>query len=378
MIADRVRLSAYRRALENVVKPGAVVVDIGTGTGILAVFACQFGASKVFAIDGSEIIELARQIAKDNGYSDRIEFIRDDSRHVELPSRVNVIVADLHGALPIYSGSLSSLIDARQRFLAPDGIMVPRKDRIWTTVVSLPRLDYMRKVSVWKNKPCGVNISAGIRFGTDSEFRANLKPRQVVTEPVCVALLDYSTLESPSIFSELTLSPTRRARANGYGFWFDSELAEGVFMTSAPVHVEDQYTGHIYPNVFAPWPEAVTIQAGDELKASLKFTAVKDDYVWQWNTRIEAADSHQLKAEFRQSNFNSKFISAVDLHKRLPTHRPLLNKNGIIARAILGLMGDGRTNAELAQVIMQQFPKEFRDEKEALQAAADLAERFCE
>ena len=128
----------------------------------------------------------------------------------------------------------------------------------------------------------------------------------------------------------------------------------------------------------APWPEQVAISVSDEIKASLKFTAVKDDYVWQWNTRIEAADSHELKAEFRQSNFNSKFVSTVDLHKRLPTHRPRLSKDGIIARAVLDLMGDGLTHAELAQIIMEKFPKEFRDEKEALQTAADLAEQFCE
>ena len=100
MIAHRVRVGSYRRALEQAVKPGAVVVDIGTGTGLLAIFSCKLGARKVFAIESGEIIELARQIAKDNGYADRIEFIRDLSTRVELPERADVIVADLHGATP--------------------------------------------------------------------------------------------------------------------------------------------------------------------------------------------------------------------------------------------------------------------------------------
>jgi len=378
MIAHRVRVRLYRRALTQAVKPGAVVVDIGTGTGLLALFSCKLGARKVFAIETGEIIELARQIAKDNGYADRIEFIRDLSTRVELPERADVIVADLHGAIPLYQGSLASLIDARKRFLAPGGIMLPRKDRIWTAAVNLPRRLYAGAVSVWQDGRWGVDLSAGSRFGTDWQFNASLTPRRIVTDAACVATLNYYELQSPSVSTEVVLKPTRRTRCNGYGFWFDSELAEGVFMSTAPGHPRTEYAGEIYPNIFAPWPGAVEIDAEDEIHASLRFNAVKDDYVWQWNTRIEAGDSRRPKAEFRQSNFNSRFLSAADLHKRAPTHRPRLNRNGIIARTILELMGDGFTHAELARIVTQRFPQEFSDEKEALQTAADLAERFCD
>ena len=83
--------------------------------------------------------------------------------------------------------------------------------------------------------------------GTDSEFRATFKPQHVVTEPACVTSLDYLTLQSPSVARELTLKPTRASRANGYGLWFDSELVEGVFMSSAPGHSKAEYVGRIYP-----------------------------------------------------------------------------------------------------------------------------------
>jgi protein arginine N-methyltransferase 1 len=378
MIAHRVRVGAYRRALEKVVRPGAVVVDIGTGTGLFAILACQLGARKVFAIESGEIIELARQIARDNGCTERIEFIRDVSTRVELSERADVVVSDVRGALPLFAGSARTLIDARQRFLAPGGAMVPSKDRIWNAAVDLPRPAYAKNVSVWRDRRWGVHLSAGSRFGTDSVFSASFPSRRVVTEPVCVATLEYREMQSPSVSADVLLKPIRTARANGYGFWFDSELAEGVFMSTAPGHARAEYAGEIYPNMFAPWPTPVQIGPGDEIKASLRFTAVKDDYVWQWNTRIEAADSHLLKAEFRQSNFNSKFVSTGDLHKRAPTHRPRLNKTGAIARAMLDLMDGGLSHAELAQLVMQRFPGEFRDEKEALQTAADLAERFCE
>ena len=64
MIADSVRMDAYAAALERVVKPGSVVLDIGTGTGIAALIACRLGARRVFAVEPSSVIEVARQAAR--------------------------------------------------------------------------------------------------------------------------------------------------------------------------------------------------------------------------------------------------------------------------------------------------------------------------
>src|SRR5581483_2265956 len=106
MIADRARVGAYRRALERTVKPGHVVVDLGTGTGLLAVFACRLGARTVYAIEAEEIIDLARDIAAANGCADRIAFIRGHSTGVQLPERADVVVSDVHGALPMFGRGL--------------------------------------------------------------------------------------------------------------------------------------------------------------------------------------------------------------------------------------------------------------------------------
>lgn len=149
-----------------------------------------------------------------------------------------------------------------------------------------------------------------------------LRPKLLVTQSSCVATLDYLKLESPPVSSAVALQASRNGYAKGYGFWFDSELADGILMSTAPGHARAEYAAGVYPNVAAAWLEPVRIGAGDEIKASLRFTAVNDDYVWQWNTRIETADSRQTKAEFQQSNFNGRFVSAADLHKRALTHRP--------------------------------------------------------
>ncbi len=44
MLDDQIRMAAYKNAIQEVVKPGMVVLDLGTGTGILGLWALQAGA----------------------------------------------------------------------------------------------------------------------------------------------------------------------------------------------------------------------------------------------------------------------------------------------------------------------------------------------
>src|SRR5688572_21352901 len=92
MIADRVRVSAFAKALELAIRRDSVVLDLGTGTGIFALLACRLGARRVFAVEPDGVIEVARETARANGYEDRIEFIQALSTRVTLPERATVLV----------------------------------------------------------------------------------------------------------------------------------------------------------------------------------------------------------------------------------------------------------------------------------------------
>ena len=73
MLSDKVRMQAYRDAIFNTVKSGDVVVDLGAGTGLLGIWAIQAGASKVYAIEKTSAINLAKEIARVNNCLDKIE-----------------------------------------------------------------------------------------------------------------------------------------------------------------------------------------------------------------------------------------------------------------------------------------------------------------
>src|SRR5881394_849299 len=149
MIADRVRVEAYAEALRKSVRKGSVVAEIGTGPGIFAVLACQLGAGRVYAIEPSAIIQVAREIASANGCADKIEFFEDLSNRVTIPTRADVVFSDLRGILPLFQRHIPAIIDARSRFLAPGGTMIPRKDTLWAAIAEAPK-PYEQLVGPWE------------------------------------------------------------------------------------------------------------------------------------------------------------------------------------------------------------------------------------
>jgi protein arginine N-methyltransferase 1 len=98
-LTDEVRLSAYQRPINATVRPGDVVLDLGSGTGILGLFACRAGAAYVDSIEVGSIIGLAREICRVNGFLDRVTYMRGLSTELELSRKVDVVVADEIGNL---------------------------------------------------------------------------------------------------------------------------------------------------------------------------------------------------------------------------------------------------------------------------------------
>jgi protein arginine N-methyltransferase 1 len=189
MIADRVRMEAYAEALRKTVRHGSIVVEIGTGPGIFAVLACQLGASKVYAIEPDGIIQVAREVAVANHCSDRIEFIENISTKVNLPVRADVIVSDLRGVLPFFQQHIPSVADARHRFLAPGGTLIPGKDEVWAAVVSAPG-PYGKIVDPWEQNGLGHDLTPARRMAVNSPQKVYVTSEQLLTAPRLVAALD--------------------------------------------------------------------------------------------------------------------------------------------------------------------------------------------
>jgi protein arginine N-methyltransferase 1 len=368
MIADRVRTDAYAQALRQVVTPESVVLDIGTGTGIWALLACQFGARQVYAIESTDAIQVAREIAAANGYAERIEFIQDMSTRVTLPEQADVIVSDMHGVLPLCEQNLPSLIDARRRLLVPGGTMIPQVETLWVGVVEAPEL-YHRHITPWDGNRYYLDMRPALRIMTNTWLRGRATTQQLLVEPRCWATLDYATLESPDVRGEVSCTATRAGIAHGLSVWFDATLAEGVCFSNAPGAPE---------LIFGrPWSKPVIIAVGDTVSVALQANLVGDDYVWSWGTCIlKQGHPGQIKVSFKQSTFFGVPLSPTRLRKRADSHVPTLNEDGQIDQFILALM-DGETSlGQMASRVLERFPTRFAKWHDALTRVGDLSQKY--
>ncbi len=369
MIADEVRTAAFVAAMRQVVKPGAVVLDIGTGTGFFAVLACQLGARAVHAIEPGDAIQVAREVARENGCADRIRFYQGVSTAIDLPERADVIVSDLRGVLPLYTRHLPSIVDARRRHLAEGGTLIGVRDTLIAAVVEAPEL-YESYGLARERRPFGVAMEASRSLELHAWRRGRVEPGALLAPAQVWASLDHAHLEAPDVRGEVRWTAAREGTAHGLLLWFDAELADGIRLSNAPDRPE-----LVYGSAFFPWLRPVAVAPGDQVRATLDARLVGDEYQWRWTTEVCDADGARREA-FQQSTFHGAPLSPERIKRSAANYTASLREPGRMARFVLERMHGQATVAEIAAAVRAQFPNRFATAKEALAYVAELSVKY--
>src|SRR5229473_4513246 len=233
MIADAGRFNAYAKAIAGAVRPGDSVAEIGCGPGVFSLLACRAGARRVFAIESEDTIHFARQLAAANSFTDRIEFFQSDSRKTKLPERVNVIVSDIRGVLPLHDHAIPALEDARQRLLATGGIMIPQRDTLKAAVIEADEY-YSRLTSPWRKSVPGVDLSPLVLPILNQSYSSSFKSDQLLTQAQNWGLLGYTVGAATRVSAELDFRAARDGMAHGVCLWFETKLFEEIGYSSGP------------------------------------------------------------------------------------------------------------------------------------------------
>ncbi len=143
-LLDWKRTDKFDKAIRKAVKPGSVVLDAGTGSGILALFAARAGAKKVYSVEFDPYVaKLARQNVINNGYEDVVQVILGDARNIHLPAgeKVDVVIMEMLTTGMVDEFQVWAVNRLHEKgYITKDTKFLPYKN---DTYVSLTQTDYM-------------------------------------------------------------------------------------------------------------------------------------------------------------------------------------------------------------------------------------------
>ena len=367
MFADRNRFDAYRSALAKAVRPGATVLDLGAGPCMLGLWACHYGAARVIAVDHDSSLGLGQAIVQESGFLPRFEFLNDFSTNIETPVLCDVVVSDLRGVLPLYGRHIPSIIDARQRWLAEGGRLIPECDTIHVAIVSSEKV-FDEHYSAWGSDVNGWSLAPARRLLANSSRKINIETTDLLSSPALWMTLDYRHIASSDHQAAIQWTLDRDGAAHGLAVWFESELFDGVRLSNRPGHPK-----LIYGQMFFPWPERVPLCAGDSVEVRLRARLVNDDYIWSWNTRIDNHDEHRSgPLEFQQSTFQGQSFSPDQLSRMRLDAAPVLLPKGQATLSALAAMNGRASMHEIASMLAAELPDQFPRAAQAVKFVSAL------
>jgi hypothetical protein len=280
MLRDRERTSRFLAAIRSTVRPGDVVVDIGTGTGVLAVAAARAGARHVYAVEASGIADMAKMVFEANHLSDRITLIEGWSTQIHLPEPADVMVSEVIDDEPLGERVLEITLDARKRLLKPGARLIPGKVEVWGLPVTVPAdllAEYMftpENLASWRSwyeidfDPLG-EISR-TRSAAFDVVPAAARGWKCLGDPVLLAQIDMASFSQTSLDVNAVGVAAAAGKISGVMIFFEAELSPGNRLSTHPERASKNCHWRNFVQVL---PAPFSVKPGDRFAVSYRYRA---------------------------------------------------------------------------------------------------------
>jgi len=268
MLADAKRVNTYQKAIAKHVRTEDTLVDLGTGSGILSILASRNRPKKIYAIDHSDFIEVAREAARQNG-AEEIEFVNVNSRSFNPPEKLDLILHEQIGDDLFDENMIDNILDLKDRLLKPGGRILPGRFELFLEPVALKQ-EY-RVPMAWEMSPQGVDFrflqghplaeryqSSGYRFRYIEPYSID----HLLCDPVPVISFDLNDPE-PAIDFKIPAQNrivTDPGVMDGICLWFRTIFDDEISFDTNPMNGKHSWSNRLFRT------PALSYQRGERIR----------------------------------------------------------------------------------------------------------------
>jgi len=278
MLHDHVRTIRWIAAIESVVRAGDVVVEVGTGTGVLAIAAARAGARHVYTIEGGAMAPVAREVIRTNGVADRVTVVEGWSTEVTLPERGSVFVSETIGNLAFDEELIAIARDAVRRHLEPGARMIPQQLRLLALPAQAPaewtrRLTFSPEATrIWREW-YGIDFDVLNTLPVDYGARGLRRPVHaswpVLGAPVQLASAEFAGTVKTELETSTLATLTGSGELNAFMLFFESQLADAVSLSTDPRLPAAEYPASWHSPVWLVPP--IRVRPGEQVRMAFSW-----------------------------------------------------------------------------------------------------------
>jgi len=237
MLHDEERSELYDKAIRHVVSPEHLVLDVGTGSGLLSMMAARAGAREVIACEGQPAVaDVARRVIRKAGHDDVITVVPKMSTAMrvpeDLPRRADILVTETVDCALLGEGVLPTIAHAREHLLTEDAVIMPGGGRVFAQLVESASLHRKNHVG----QLYGFDFTEFNQLSSIEYFDSRIRHHEhrALSEPIEVFKFDFYRDTAEPRRAEFVVPPSIAGTCHAVVFWFELDLLPGVSLTNSP------------------------------------------------------------------------------------------------------------------------------------------------